>query len=65
MFSVLNQVRNFLPKMAAANEDLKLRLETDPDYSADIEQLEDSDSPYIQMVCLKNSCFYNFNFLQQ
>ncbi|XP_045164652.2 NOP protein chaperone 1-like [Mercenaria mercenaria] len=47
--SVLSQVRDFLPKLATANEDLQRRLEADPDYSADIEQLDDAEAPHIEM----------------
>ena len=48
--TVLSQVRNFLPKLATANEELQKRLESDPEYSADIEQIDDEDAPHIEMV---------------
>lgn len=36
--------------MAAANDELKSKMESEPNFSADIEQI-DEQSPYIQMVC--------------
>jgi hypothetical protein len=50
VFTVLSQVRNFLPKLATANEELQKRFEADPEYCADIEQIDDVDAPHIEMV---------------
>jgi len=48
--SVLSKVRDFLPQMASANNELRSKMELDPDFSADIEQLDEEQSSYIQMV---------------
>jgi hypothetical protein len=43
-------VRDFLPKLASANDDLQRKLTTNPEFSADIEELDNEEAPYIEMV---------------
>ncbi|XP_052780408.1 NOP protein chaperone 1-like [Mya arenaria] len=47
--SVLGQVRNFLPKLATANQELEERMKADPNFTPDIEQLDDEEDQHIEM----------------
>ena len=48
--SVISKVRDFLPQMTFGNDELRSKIELEPDFSADIEQLDEEQSSYIQMV---------------
>ncbi|KAL4226865.1 hypothetical protein ACF0H5_014844 [Mactra antiquata] len=48
--SVLDQVRNFLPKMASANDELAKEIKEHPELSRDIEDIGDEENAqYIEM----------------
>ncbi len=48
--AVLKRVRDFLPKLASANEELAEKAQTQPAGSLDIETLTDPDGAHIEMV---------------
>ncbi|KAH3820301.1 NOP protein chaperone 1-like [Dreissena polymorpha] len=47
--SVLSQVKQFLPQIATANDELERKLKSDPSFSADIEAIDDDSQPHIEM----------------
>ena len=59
--AVLSRVQAFLPELAASNADLLRRAREDPD-SIDIENIDESQAQYIEMVSfppfLKFPCFW-------
>lgn len=66
-FVVLEQVRNFLPKMASANAALQRQLEENPEHSVDIEDIgDDEGAQHIEMVkftFIFHICFLSVNKL--
>ena len=48
--TVLQKARDFLPQIAKANKDLEEKIATLPSDAFDIENVNDSDGPHIEVV---------------